>query len=110
MILYEYPCNERVRSLLRVEHLFERLFFFAKGSDAHHHQISIATLFDLLDICDRTDLRGAVLDPATGKRRPKVRFFACREDISHESMEKPLPEAVINGREPFLIVGAISGG
>lgn len=61
MILYEYPCNERVRALLRVEYLFDRLFFFAKGPDPHHHQISIATMFDLLDICDRTDLRGAVL-------------------------------------------------
>jgi hypothetical protein len=55
-------------------------------------------------------LRGAVVDYATGERRPKVRFFACKEDISHESMDKELPQAVIEGREPFLIVGAISGG
>jgi cell division protein ZapD len=68
VILYEYPCNERVRSLLRVEHLFERLFYFAKGSDAHHHQITVATLFDLLDICDRTDLRGAVLQDLERQR------------------------------------------
>ncbi len=61
MILYEYPCNERVRSLLRVEFLFDRLFYFARGSDTYHHQICISTLFDLLDICDRTDMRGAVL-------------------------------------------------
>ena len=61
MILYEYPCNERVRALLRVEHLFDRLFFFADSSEVRHHQIAVATLFDLLDICDRTDIRGAVL-------------------------------------------------
>ncbi|MDN5843003.1 MAG: cell division protein ZapD [Alcaligenaceae bacterium] len=61
MILYEYPCNERIRSFLRVEHLFDRLFFFAGGSDARCHQIAMATLFDLLDICDRADLRTAVL-------------------------------------------------
>jgi len=61
VILYEYPCNERVRALLRVEHLFDRLFFFADSSEVRHHQIAIATLFDLLDLCDRTDLRGAVL-------------------------------------------------
>ncbi|MFC3340281.1 cell division protein ZapD [Paracandidimonas soli] len=61
VILYEYPCNERVRALLRVEHLFDRLFFFADSGEVRHHQIAIATLFDLLDICDRTDLRGAVL-------------------------------------------------
>ena len=68
MILYEYPCNERVRALLRVEYLFDRLFFFAQGADAHHHQIAMATLFDLLDICDRTDLRGAVLQDLERQR------------------------------------------
>ncbi len=68
MILYEYPCNERVRSLLRVEHLFDRLFFFAQATDARHHQISVSTLFELLDICDRTDLRGAVLQDLERQR------------------------------------------
>ena len=68
MILYEYPCNERVRSLLRVEYLFDRLFFFAKGTDVHHHQIAVATLFDLLDVCDRSDLRGAVLQDLERQR------------------------------------------
>uniref|UniRef100_UPI003341F60A cell division protein ZapD n=1 Tax=Castellaniella defragrans TaxID=75697 RepID=UPI003341F60A len=61
MILYEYPCNERVRTFLRVEHLFDRLFFFSQGEDARCHQIAMTTLFDLLDICDRADLRTAVL-------------------------------------------------
>ncbi|MBP6019539.1 MAG: cell division protein ZapD [Burkholderiaceae bacterium] len=68
MILYEYPCNERVRSLLRVEFLFDRLFYFARGSDTYHHQICISTLFDLLDICDRTDMRGAVLQDLERQR------------------------------------------
>ncbi|TEA78283.1 cell division protein ZapD [Allopusillimonas ginsengisoli] len=76
MILYEYPCNERVRSLLRVEHLFDRLFFFAKGADVHHHQVAVATLFDLLDICDRTDLRGAVLQDL---ERQRASLAALRE-------------------------------
>src|SRR3546814_18153464 len=61
VILYEYPWNERVRALLRIEYLFDRLFFFAEGEDVRHHQIAVSTLFDLLDICDLTDLRGAVL-------------------------------------------------
>lgn len=61
VVLYEYPCNERIRSFLRVEHLFDRLFFFAQGEDARCHQIAMATLFDLLDICDRADLRTSVL-------------------------------------------------
>jgi len=68
VILYEYPCNERVRSLLRVEHLFDRLFFFARGTDPHHHHVCVATLFDLLDISDRTDLRGAVLQDLERQR------------------------------------------
>ncbi len=61
MILYENPCNERVRTLLRVEFLFDRLFYFAQGEDARCHQIAMSTLFDLLDICERADVRTAVL-------------------------------------------------
>ncbi len=55
-------------------------------------------------------LRGTVIDHATGERRPRVRFFACQEDISHRSMTDVLPRAVLAGDEPLLIVGAISGG
>lgn len=68
MILYEYPCNERIRSLLRVEHLFDRLFFFAEGEDVRHHQVSMATLFELLDISERTDLRGAIVQDLERQR------------------------------------------
>jgi hypothetical protein len=55
-------------------------------------------------------LKGAVRDAATGKRRPFVRFFACEEDLSHESPDAPLPEEVVRGKEPFLIIGAVAGG
>jgi hypothetical protein len=55
-------------------------------------------------------LRGTVRDPATGKRRPLVRFFACEEDLSHDPPDKPLPDAVATGQEPFFIIGAIAGG
>jgi adenylate kinase family enzyme len=55
-------------------------------------------------------LRGTLRDQVTQKRRPFVRFFACQEDLSHESADAPLPEAVATGAEPFLIVGAIAGG
>jgi cell division protein ZapD len=61
VILYENPCNERVRTLLRVEYLFDRLCFFVKGEDPRCHQIAMTTLFELLDICDRADVRTAVL-------------------------------------------------
>ncbi|MGZ4553126.1 MAG: MoaD/ThiS family protein [Mycobacteriaceae bacterium] len=55
-------------------------------------------------------LRGTIRDRDSGKRRPFVRFFACQEDLSHESPDTPLPEAVASGAEPFLVVGAMSGG
>jgi molybdopterin synthase sulfur carrier subunit len=55
-------------------------------------------------------LEGAIRDHVTQKRRPFVRFFACGEDLSHESPDAPLPEAVASGAEPFLLVGAIAGG
>ena len=55
-------------------------------------------------------LRGTVRDHVTEQRRPFVRFFACEEDLSLESPDAPLPDAVANGAEPFMIVGAIAGG
>jgi sulfur-carrier protein len=55
-------------------------------------------------------LRGTLRDHVTHKRRPFVRFFACDEDLSHESPDAPLPAAVASGKEPFLVVGAIAGG
>ncbi len=55
-------------------------------------------------------LRGTMRDQVTQKRRPFVRFFACAQDLSHELPDAPLPDAVVNGTEPFLIVGAMAGG
>jgi sulfur-carrier protein len=55
-------------------------------------------------------LRGTIRDQVTAQRRPFVRFFACEQDLSHESPDTPMPEAVASGAEPFLIVGAIAGG
>jgi len=55
-------------------------------------------------------LRGTIRDHGTLKRRPFIRFFACKEDLSLEPPDTPLPEAVVNGTEPFLIVGAMAGG
>jgi molybdopterin synthase sulfur carrier subunit len=55
-------------------------------------------------------LRGTLRDHVTQQRRPFVRFFACEEDLSHESPDTPLPPEVAAGTEPFLIVGAIAGG
>jgi len=55
-------------------------------------------------------LRGTIRDHGTLQRRPFLRFFACEEDLSHESPDAPLPEAVASGKEPFIVVGAIAGG
>jgi hypothetical protein len=55
-------------------------------------------------------LRGTIRDHVTGVRRPFLRFFACQEDWSHESVDAPLPEAIASGKESLLIIGAIAGG
>jgi molybdopterin synthase sulfur carrier subunit len=55
-------------------------------------------------------LRGTIRDYETDRRRPYLRFFACEEDLSHESPDAPLPDRVASGAEPYLIVGAMSGG
>src|SRR5438067_4000210 len=55
-------------------------------------------------------LRGTIRDHSTQQRRAFLRFFACEEDLSHESPDAPLPEAVASGKEPLIILGAIAGG
>jgi hypothetical protein len=73
---------------------------------------SPVTVRTVLDALERSYpmLRGTVRDQLTGERRPLIRFFACGEDLSHESLDKQLPEAVAKGAEPLLVVGAIAGG
>ena len=55
-------------------------------------------------------LRGTLRDPQSGRRRSLVRFYACGEDLSHESPDAPLPEEVVSGKEPYIVLGAIAGG
>ena len=55
-------------------------------------------------------LRGTIRDHVTHKRRAFVRFFACAQDLSHDPADAPLPEAVVKGTEPFIVVGAMAGG
>ena len=55
-------------------------------------------------------LRGTIRDHVTRQRRPFLRYYACRKDLSHEEPHTPLPEAVVSGKEPLLIIGAIAGG
>jgi molybdopterin synthase sulfur carrier subunit len=71
--------------------------------------VSIRSVLDALE-AEYPMLRGTLRNHSTKQRRPFVRFFACEEDLSHDSTEAPLPDAVVNGAEPLLIVGAIAGG
>lgn len=66
-------------------------------------------ILDALE-ADYPMLRGTIRDHATQRRRPFLRFFACREDRSHDSPDVPLPDAVASGAEPYMIIGAIAGG
>ena len=71
-----------------------------------------ATIHSLLDALESKYpmLRGTIRDYGTLKRRPMVRFFVCGEDVSHDPVETALPEPILKGQEPFIIMGAIAGG
>jgi molybdopterin synthase sulfur carrier subunit len=71
--------------------------------------VTVRSALDALE-AEYPMLRGTIRDHVTQQRRPFVRFFACGEDISHESPDLPLPEAVAVGAEPLMLVGAIAGG
>jgi molybdopterin synthase sulfur carrier subunit len=71
--------------------------------------ITLRSVLDALEV-RYPMLRGTIRDHVTLQRRPFLRFFACEEDLSHESADAQLPEAVASGREPLLIIGAIAGG
>ena len=76
---------------------------------AVEHQATQRSVLDALEACYPV-LRGTIRDYVTQQRRPFLRFFACEQDLSHESPDAPLPDAVATGAEPFLVVGAMAGG
>ncbi|MCD6049038.1 MAG: hypothetical protein K0Q55_441 [Verrucomicrobia bacterium] len=71
--------------------------------------VTVAAVIDALE-ARYPALQGTIRDHGTLKRRPFIRFFACKEDLSLEPPDTQLPEAILNGTEPFLIVGAMAGG
>ena len=75
-------------------------------------QVEATTAGEVLDALEAAypPLRGTMRDPATGGRRAYVRFYACAEDWSHEPLDQPLPPEVQSGKEPLLVIGAMSGG
>jgi molybdopterin synthase sulfur carrier subunit len=72
-------------------------------------QVTLRAVLDALEACYPM-LRGTIRDHVTGQRRAFLRFFACGEDLSHESPDAPLPDAVSTGAEPLVVLGAIAGG
>lgn len=91
MILYEYPFNERIRAYLRLEYLFDRLFYFARPGDAKNHQIAVATIFDILDAIERTDIKTSVLQDM---ERQRLQLVALRDHpgVSQDALEGMLRE------------------
>lgn len=71
--------------------------------------VTIRSVLDALEAAHPL-LAGTIRDRQTRLRRPLVRFFACEQDLSHESADTPLPAAIAEGREPFYVIGAIAGG
>jgi molybdopterin converting factor small subunit len=98
MIRVELPAH--LRTLAKVD------------GDVEIEVVGQATVRSLLDALEASypTLRGTIRDHVTQQRRPFVRFFACEEDLSHELPDTPLPQSVVIGAEPFLIVGALAGG
>ena len=72
-------------------------------------QVTQRSILDALETC-YPRLCGTIRDQVTNQRRPFVRFFACEQDLSHESPDTPLPDAVASGTEPFFVIGALAGG
>lgn len=78
-------------------------------------EIELGDLVTLASVLDAIEtkypvLRGAIRDHGTLRRRPFIRFYACKEDLSHEPADVALPEPIVRGEEPLLIIGAIAGG
>lgn len=71
--------------------------------------VTLGTVLDALEAAYPM-LRGTIRDHATLERRAFLRYFACQEDLSHEPLDTPLPAAVVEGKEPFTVLGAIAGG
>jgi molybdopterin synthase sulfur carrier subunit len=101
-------------SLIRVE-LPAPLLRHAKITSGHEVSLEISEPVTLRRVLaaleeEHPTLRGTIRDQTTQERRPFIRFFACEEDLSHDSPDDPLPESVVTGREPLIVLGAIAGG
>jgi len=91
VILYEYPFNERVRSLLRLEYMFDRLLYFSRPGDARLHQVAVATLFEILDMTERSDVKGALLHDIE-KQRAALVSLRGHPGAEQDALEQMLGE------------------
>jgi molybdopterin converting factor small subunit len=98
MIRVELPAH--LRTLARVD---------GEVTLAVDGRVTQRSVLDALEATYPT-LRGTIRDHVTHKRRPFLRFFACEQDISHDPPDTALPDAIANGAEPFLVIGALAGG
>ncbi len=98
--------------MIRVELPYHLRILAGVDGEVHLNVLSPVTQRSVLDALEARypTLRGTIRDQVTKQRRPFVRFFACEQDLSHESPETPLPAPIASGAEPFLVVGAIAGG
>ncbi|WP_447922146.1 cell division protein ZapD [Achromobacter aegrifaciens] len=103
MIVYEYPFNERIRAYLRLEYLFDRLFFFAREGDSRQHQVAVTSLFDLLDACERTDVKGSVLQDL---ERQRVALVGLRD---HPGVAQDALEGMLRDMEKVTTALAAPG-
>ena len=82
------------------------------GSEVQLDVVGPVTISSVLDALETRYpmLRGTIRDHATKERRAFLRFFACEQDLSHDSPDAPLPDEIVSGKEPFIVIGAIAGG
>lgn len=102
----------RTRSCVRVELPYHLRTLARVGSEVELEIVGLVTQRTVLDALEARYpmLRGTIRDYHTDRRRPFLRFFACEHDLSHDSPDRPLPDAVAAGKEPFLVIGSLSGG
>jgi sulfur-carrier protein len=101
-----------VKGVVRVELPYHLRQLAGAGREVQLQLDEPVTQRSLLDALEDRypPLRGTIRDQATQLRRPYVRFYACHRDLSHEAPDAPLPAEVVRGDEPFLVIGALSGG
>ena len=105
-------CRSANAAMIRVVLPFHLRTLARVEGEVHLEVASPVTVRAVLDALEARYpvLRGTVRDHGTLRRRPFLRFFACKEDLSNDPPDTPLPDAVLTGGEPFLIVGAMAGG